>query len=494
MKQQAEVKTIPLILYNSLGRKKMEFVPFDVEGGKVGIYTCGPTVYNYAHIGNLRTYVFEDLLKRTLVYNGFTVNHVMNITDVGHLTDDADHGDDKMELRAQKEKETVWQIAEKYTKAFQSDIRELNILMPDIWCKATDHIAQQIAWIQKLEAQGITYRLEDGIYFDTAKFPRYAEFAQLDVENLKAGARVEMVAGKRNTTDFSLWKFSPKDQKRQMEWESPWGRGFPGWHIECSAMSIRYLGEQFDIHCGGIDHVRIHHTNEIAQVEAVTGKPWVKYWLHGEFLVVQDTKEAEKDPTAVKRMGKSEGNFLTLQVLKNNGYHPLAYRYLLYQAHYRKQLIFSEKAMDSAQKGFSNLRNKVAALQQEAQKSPAPKGKTKSDKLAEYRSLFLAAINDDLNAPEAMALIAKVLDDATLSPAQAIEILKDFDRVLGLDLIGGTITKEIVAPEAVRKLAEERQQARAQKNWKLADELRTAMKQQGFDVLDTKEGPKIQKL
>ena len=276
-----------LVVYNTLQRDKMEFTPLDPQRQKVGMYTCGPTVYNYAHIGNLRTYVFEDILKRTLLYNGFAVQHVMNITDVGHLTDDADQGDDKMEKGAWREGKTVWQIAEKYTRAFQQDIADLNILGPDIWCKATDHIEQQIALVQQLEARGMTYRIDDGIYYDTTKFPAYADFAQLDIDHIRAGARIEMVSGKKNPSDFALWKFSPKTgAKRQMEWESPWGIGFPGWHIECSAMSMHYLGEQFDIHCGGIDHIPVHHTNEIAQVEAVTGQRWVYYWLHGEFLVV----------------------------------------------------------------------------------------------------------------------------------------------------------------------------------------------------------------
>ncbi len=273
-----------LQLYNSLDRKKSEFSP--IQPGKVGLYTCGPTVYNFAHIGNLRTYIFEDILKRVLLYNDFQVKHVMNITDVGHLTGDRDMGEDKMEKGARREGRTAWEIAEFYTRAFKSDIAQLNIIEPDIWVKATDTIDDQIALIKTLEEKGYSYRTADGIYFDTSKFKNYTRLSHQDIESLREGARVEKNPEKRNATDFALWKFSPEGIRRQMEWDSPWGTGFPGWHIECSAMSMKYLGDQLDIHCGGTDHIDVHHTNEIAQSEAATGKKFFNFWMHGAFLII----------------------------------------------------------------------------------------------------------------------------------------------------------------------------------------------------------------
>ncbi|MDX1709432.1 MAG: cysteine--tRNA ligase, partial [Desulfobacterales bacterium] len=289
-----------LYLYNSLTRKKQPFEP--IISGEVGLYTCGPTVYNYAHIGNLRTYIFEDILKRVLIYNGYAVKHVMNITDVGHLTGDRDMGEDKMEAGAAREGKSAWDIAEYYTRSFKQDIAALNILAPDIWVKATDTIPEQIALIKTLQEKGYTYQTTDGIYFDTSKFKDYTKLSHQDLEALKEGARVERNPEKRHPTDFALWKFSPQGSKRQMEWDSPWGVGFPGWHLECSAMSMKFLGEQLDIHCGGTDHIDVHHTNEIAQSEAATGKPFFNFWMHGAFLIIQGGK----------KMAKSEGNFLTL--------------------------------------------------------------------------------------------------------------------------------------------------------------------------------------
>lgn len=466
-----------IVLYNTLGHEKIEFVPLDPGGKKVGLYTCGPTVYNFAHIGNLRTYVFEDILKRTLRFYGYEVTHIMNITDVGHLTGDSNIGGDKIEEAARQSQQPVWGIAQKYTEAFQHDIHLLNIQPPTIWCKATDHIPQQIALIQQLEERGFTYRLEDGIYYDTSKFPDYAKFARLDVKNLEAGFRVEMVLGKRNPTDFALWKFSPKDgPRRQMEWNSPWGIGFPGWHIECSAMSMHYLGPQFDIHCGGIDHVTIHHTNEIAQVEAITQKRWVNYWLHGEFLLVQKKESAD-----ASRMGKSEGNFLTLQVLMNQNFHPLAYRYFLLNAHYRKQLIYSQEAMQSAQNGFMNLQQKIHDLKKK------PSAATNLQRAAEYHEQFVTAMYDDLNTPNALAVLWTMLDDKALTPTQKLQLIAGFDLILGLDLGKVELPKEEI-PEAIQKLAQARFLARQAKNWEEADKIRGEIKALGFDVLDSKDG------
>ena len=315
-----------LRLYDTFTRNLREFVP--LQSPEVGLYTCGPTVYDYAHIGNLRTYIFEDILRRTLEFNGYTVKHVMNITDVGHLVSDADEGEDKMEKGARRTGKSAWEIAQFYTLAFQEDLKRLNIQSPHIWCRATDHIQEQIEFILCIENRGYTYRTSDGVYFDTSKMSNYGYMARLDIEGLQAGARIDL-GEKRSPTDFALWKFSPSGQKRQMEWESPWGTGFPGWHIECSAMSAKYLGSFFDIHCGGEDHIPVHHTNEIAQTEACFGTRLANFWMHGYFLQLDEAS-----------MSKSSGEFLRLQVLIDRGYDPLAYRFFNLSAHYRAKLNF----------------------------------------------------------------------------------------------------------------------------------------------------------
>ncbi|MBP5188594.1 MAG: cysteine--tRNA ligase, partial [Fibrobacterales bacterium] len=320
-----------ITLYNTATRSKEPFVPQDGRTAK--IYCCGPTVYHYAHIGNLRTYIFEDLLRRSLAYHGFDAKHVVNITDVGHLTSDADEGEDKMEKGAKRTGKSVWEVAAFYTDAFMRDFHSLNLLEPTVWCRATDHIAEQIALVKTLEEKGYTYRTSDGIYYDSSKFERYGDFARLDLENLWAGSRISM-GEKRLPTDFALWKFSPKDVKRQMEWDSPWGVGFPGWHIECSAMAMKHLGETLDIHCGGTDHVRVHHTNEIAQSEAATGKTFSRFWMHGEFLRLDGDK-----------MSKSTGEFLTVDSLVKRGFSPMDYRYFALGSHYRNYLSFSFESL-----------------------------------------------------------------------------------------------------------------------------------------------------
>ncbi|MBT4120781.1 MAG: cysteine--tRNA ligase [Candidatus Magasanikbacteria bacterium] len=458
-----------LSLYNTLSKKKGGFKPLKkgiFKSKKVGLYACGPTVYNYAHVGNLRTYVFEDILKRVLKYNDFKINHVMNITDVGHLTDDADSGEDKMEKGAKREGKTAWEIAKFYTDAFKSDLEKLNIENPDIWCKATDHIPEQIDLVQKLIDKGVTYETSDGIYFDTTKIDDYGKLANLKNQELKAGERVDM-GEKKNTTDFSLWKFTPKGETRQMEWDAFGHKGFPGWHLECSAMATKYLGKQFDIHCGGIDHVPIHHTNEIAQSEtAFDKKPWVKYWLHGEFLVMGETK-----------MAKSEGNFITLQTLKEKNISPLAYRYFLLQTHYRKQLNFSWEALEAAQTGLKRLHEQARKLKDT---------ETKVNK--KINTTFLEKINDDLNTPEALALIWEALKSNKLDYSTLLE----FDKVLGLGL--GDIEEEVVIPDEVQKLLDERKKARKEKDYKKSDELRDEIKKLGFDVKDTNKGQEVGRL
>ncbi len=461
--------------YNTLTRKKEIFKP--LKDKKVGLYTCGPTVYWYAHIGNLRTYIFEDILKRVLEYNGYKVKHIMNITDVGHLTSDADTGEDKIELGAKREKKTAWEIAKFYTEAFKKDIKALNIIFPTRFLKATDYIKEQIEFIKLLEKKGFTYKIEDGIYFNTAKIKNYGELAQLKKKKIKPGARVKLVPGKKNPTDFALWKFTPPGVKRQMEWDSPWGKGFPGWHTECVVMAIKHLGIPFDIHCGGIDHIPIHHTNEIAQAEAGFGKKLANYWLHGEFLVLKEG-----------RMGKSEGNIIILEDLVKKGFNPLAYRYLCLGTHYRKKLTFSWEALKFAQISLNNLYQKIREIKAEARKSKKDKkAKSLSEK---YKNGFLNFINDDLNIPRALALTWEMIKDKNLDNNEKYKLLLDFDKIFGLNL------KEIKIdiPAEIKKLVKQREKYRKEKNWEKADEIREKIKKMGFEIEDTKEGPKIKPL
>ena len=331
-----------LRLFDTYTRSLRDFDP--LHPPEVGIYCCGPTVYDYAHVGNLRTYIFEDILRRVLEFNGYRVKHVMNITDVGHLTSDADTGEDRMEKGSRRTGKLAWEIAEIYTQEFKKDLQRLNINEPHIWCRATDHILEQIDFIKCIEVKGYTYHTADGIYFDTSKLPDYGHMARLDIEGLRAGARVDM-ADKRNTTDFALWKFSPSGEKRQMEWDSPWGVGFPGWHIECSAMAAKYLGSFFDIHCGGEDHIMVHHSNEIAQMQACHGTHLANFWMHGYFLQVDES-----------RMGKSVGNFLRLQTLIDRGYDPLAWRLFCLSAHYRSKLNFTWESLEGSETALNRLR------------------------------------------------------------------------------------------------------------------------------------------
>ena len=461
-----------LYLYNSLTRKKQEFKP--IKPGEVGLYTCGPTVYNYAHIGNLRTYIFEDILKRTLIYNGYAVKHVMNITDVGHLTGDRDMGEDKMEKGAAREGKSAWDIADFYTRAFKEDIARLNILQPGIWVKASDTLPEQIALVKTLEEKGFTYPTTDGIYFDTAKFKGYNKLSHQDLEALQEGARVERNPEKRNPTDFALWKFSPQDSRRQMEWDSPWGVGFPGWHLECSAMSMKFLGNQLDIHCGGTDHIDVHHTNEIAQSEAATGKPFFNYWMHGAFLIIQGGK----------KMAKSEENFLTLEnAFLKNGINPLAYRFAAFLTHYRKPMEYSYEGIEAARNGLLHLQNQV----RQVAVAGLDAGGSISD---EFKTKFVEAINDDLNMPRAMAVIQEMLKSSMDDTEKHTAIL-DFDRVLGLGL--DKLDREKALPEAIQKLVDARIKARQAKDFAASDQLRAEIEMQGYQVQDTKDGMKVVK-
>ncbi len=462
---------MPLKLYNTLSRKKEAFKP--LKNKMIGLYTCGPTVYWFAHIGNLRTYIFEDILKRVLEYNGYKVKHVMNITDVGHLTSDADTGEDKMEKGAKREGKTAWEIAEFYTQEFKKDLEQLNIKEPNIWVKATDTIKEQIDLIKILEKKGFTYKIADGVYFNTSKLKDYGKLAGSKKRKLKAGARVEMVTGKKNPTDFALWKLTLPGVKRQMEWNSPWGRGFPGWHTECVVMAAKYLRVPFDIHCGGIDHIPIHHTNEIAQSEAVFGKNLARFWLHGEFLILEKGK-----------MAKSEGNIILVETLTEKGFNPLAYRYLCLTTHYRTKLNFSWQALKAAQNALNNLYEKISNLKKSAS------AKATADK-QNYKKKFLKFINDDLDTPKALALMWEVIKDEKLKIKDKKELLLDFDKVLGLNL--AKIQKPEI-PQEIIKLVKNRESYRKNGLWQKADEIRKKIKDLGYQIEDTKEGPKIKKL
>jgi cysteinyl-tRNA synthetase len=455
-----------LQLFDTYTRTVREFQP--LQPGKAGIYACGPTVYDYAHIGNLRTYLFEDVLRRVLEMNSYQVRHVINITDVGHLVSDADTGEDKMEKGAQRTGMTAWEIAELYTAAFKKDLQALNILEPTLWCRATDHIEEQIRDISVIEQKGFTYRTSDGIYFDTANLPDYGYLARLDVTGLQAGARVEQ-GEKRNPTDFALWKFSPPGTNRQMEWDSPWGRGFPGWHIECSAMSAKYLGPQFDIHCGGKDHIPVHHTNEIAQAEACYGTRLANYWMHCYFLELDQGK-----------MAKSGGGFLRIQTLIDRNYDSLAYRYLCLSAHYRSDLSFTWESLDSAETALSRLRKASDAWGTAGEPSP------------ELLDRFMQQVNDDLNTPRALAVTWELVK-CNLPDAVKKATLLEFDRVLGLGLATWQPPEEDI-PEEITRLITARDQARAEKRWHDADNLRDEITAAGYTVEDTPQGATVRRL
>lgn len=452
-----------LQLFDTYEREVRPFQP--LNGNSVGIYCCGPTVYNFAHIGNLRTYLFEDLLVRVLRANAYEVNHVVNITDVGHLVSDADTGEDKMELGTKRTGMTAWELAEFYTSAFEKDLARLNVQTPSIWCKATDHIQEQIEFVQDLEAKGFTYETSDGIYFDSRKLNNYGHLARLDIEGLQAGARVDQ--GERKfVTDFALWKFSPEGEQRQMEWDSPWGRGFPGWHIECSAMSAKYLGDYFDIHCGGEDHIPIHHTNEIAQTEASRGTRLANFWMHGYFLQMDDAK-----------MSKSTGEFLTLDVLIERGFDPLVYRFFCLGGHYRSQMSFSWESLEAARTSLNRL--------YDAAFSWGEPGEPDQDTL----DRFFAALNDDLGMPKAMAIVWELVKSDLADDVKKATLIR-FDDILGLGIAEWS-PEEVEVPEAVLELLEARETAREEKNWARADEIRDEITALGYVIEDTPEGAKV---
>lgn len=441
-----------LSLFDTMARQQRPFQ--SIENNTVGLYACGPTVYDYAHAGNLRTYLFVDTLRRVLSLNGYQVNHVMNITDVGHLTSDADTGEDKMEKGARKQNKSAWEIAQYFEHAFLADLEQLNILTPTTICRATEHIQEQIDFIAQLEEKGFTYQTRDGLYFDTSKLAEYGQLARLDKTGLEAGIRVDM-AEKKLATDFALWKFSG-EQERQMEWPSPWGVGFPGWHIECSAMAEKYLGEQFDIHVGGEDHIPIHHTNEIAQCQAKNGRIQANYWLHGFFLQLNKEK-----------ISKS-GTSLRLEALIERGFEPLAYRYLTLTGHYRSHLSFTWESLQGAQTALKRLRNKVTKL--------ADGGQI----IDEYQQRFFQLINQDLNMPRALALLWEVLDSGYSSQDKKATALF-FDQIFALDI--NHVEQEKV-PEDVMQLALQRLAMKQQKRFAEADKIREQINQLGYQVAD----------
>lgn len=451
-----------------------EFVP--IVEGKVGIYTCGPTVYSRAHIGNLRAYVFADTLRRVLEYAGYDVTHVINVTDVGHLTSDADSGEDKMQVSAKKEGKKSLEIAQKWTEIFFEDNKKLNIKYPTIVCKATEHIEEQIELVKSLEEKGYTYKTSDGIYFDTSKFERYADFAKLNIEGLDAGKRISL-GEKRNKTDFALWKFSNPEDKRDLEWDSPWGVGFPGWHVECSAMSQKYLGETFDIHTGGIDHIQVHHTNEIAQSECATGKKLANYWLHSNFLTLQNKE----------KMSKSKGDLIDLDSIISKGIPPLAFRYFCLLSHYRKNLIYGEETLESATNAFSNLKNRINELGEFEEKYFEEKNL--SEKGKKYFFDFKKEMYNDLNIPNAISILWVILRDEEVAKEEKYYLACEFDKVFGLDL---KIKKEEI-PEEIKQIAQEREMYRKEKNWEKSDELRDLILEKGYKILDSSEGYTVKK-
>jgi cysteinyl-tRNA synthetase len=467
-----------LMLYDTLQRRKLRFVP--LRSGSVGIYSCGPTVYAAPHLGNMRPYVFADVLKRTLLRFGYRVRHVINVTDVGHLTDDADLGEDKVERAAQSSGTSAWEVALRYTRAFQQDIERLNVLAPDVLCRATDHVPEQIEMIERLERLGFTYALDDGLYFDTARDPEYGKLGRLPVSDASA-SRIAGAGHKRQARDFCLWKRSPASgPKRQMEWPSPWGVGFPGWHIECSAMSTKYLGERFDIHTGGVDHIPVHHTNEIAQSENALGvRPWVSYWLHGGWLTLEGAK-----------LAKSSGASLSIDTLVAERVDPLAFRLFLLGAHYRHPLAFTEQALSGAATAYSRLHALVETCVR-AQSAGASDGAVRTELVGTFLERFDAALGDDLNTARALSVVWEALDGNALAPAEKLALAREFDGVLGLGLLSERPIFELELGPEIEALIRGREAARQAKDYARADAIRSKLEALGVKLEDTGAGTRF---
>ena len=452
-----------LKLYNTLTRKKEVFKP--IRKNFVGMYGCGPTVYWHQHIGGMRRYLFEDILYRTLKYEGFKIKHIINVTDVGHLTSDADEGEDKVEVAAKKEGKSAKEITHYYFDEFEKDLKKLNVTMPNRWTWASDYIKEMVALIKKIEKKNYTYKTSDGIYFNTSKFKNYGKLAKIDISGLQAGKRIK-IGEKKNKTDFALWKFSEKLGERQQEWNSPWGIGFPGWHIECSAMSSKYLGKQFDIHTGGIDNMNPHHINEIAQSETAFGKrPWVKYWLHNNHLNLKEGK-----------MSKSTGQIIRLKNLEEKGYLSMEFRYLCLLTHYRKIIRFDFKEMNSVKESYQRLKNIISSVKDDNKLN------------GKYLKEFENAIEDDLNVPRALQVLWKLVRDK--KAVGKVQTIKKMDKVFGLDLLK---IEKIKIPEDVKMLVKEREDARKKKDFEKADELRDKIKKRGFVVEDTEKRSVVKK-
>lgn len=470
-------------IYNTLSRQLEEFTPLNPN--EVTLYTCGPTVYHYAHIGNLRGFTFYDVLKRTLIANGYNVKHVMNITDVGHLVSDNDlddSGEDKMEKGARREGKSVWDVARYYTDAFHKDVSTLNILPPTFEPKATEYIQEQIDLIKILEEKGFTYQTSSGVVYDSTKFPGYANLSRMKIEDLKEGARVEADHEKRSLTDFYLWKFAKADEDRQMEWDSPWGKGFPGWHLECSAMAISLLGETIDIHCGGIDHIPVHHTNEVAQSEAATGKQFSRYWMHNNFLTI----------AGGIKMAKSGDNFYTLSKIVDLGFEPMAFRYFILTAKYRSELEFSIESIRASQETLDGIRRMLY---------DHPQAEALVDLSSEYYVKFMDALNDDLDTAKALSVMHEMLS-SNLSDDNKRSHLLSFDNVLGLGFSEIIQTSQFlsdsdllvrIGDSDLNTYINKRNDARNVKDWKKSDEIRNLLRDAGYDVEDTKDGQRVKK-
>ncbi len=471
-------------LYNTLTKKIEVFKP--LKDRRVGLYTCGPTVYDYDHIGHAWNYTMADLLRRTLEFLGYKVTHVMNITDVGHLTSDADTGQDKVEQSAKEHKKTAFEIAQYFTNIYLSNRHKMNMLEPNVICKATDHIKEMINLIEKIYEKGAAYIIDDGVYFDVSKYPKYGQLSGNTLEKLKAGARIEVNPQKKHPADFALWKFTPKGVKRQMEWDSPWGKGFPGWHIECSAMSMKYLGESFDIHTGGEDNIFPHHESEIAQAETATGKQFVRYWFHPRFLLVEGQK-----------MSKSLKNFYTIKDLENKGFEPLSLRYLFLTSHYRQRFNFTFKGLKASQVSLEKIRefiNKIVAEAKLTKKQTEKNiSKKKTVSLKKYQEEFRKAIENDLNIPKALSTLWKLIKDynknpSKFDPKEVYALILEWDKVFGLNL---KEVKPIKIPKQVAELVKKREEYRKNKDFKKADEIRKTIEKLGYLIEDTIKGPKI---
>lgn len=468
-------------LYNTLSREVEDFVP--LEDSKVRLYACGPTVYDYAHLGHIRKYVFDDVLVRMLRYLNYKVNHVMNVTDVGHLVSDADTGEDKLEKGAKREGKTAWEVAKFYEAHFFRTMDAVLVIRPDVVCRATEHIPEMLALIQKLVSLGFTYQISDGIYFDISRFPEYGKLAGFD-KHQKQVSRIEEIPGKKHPADFALWKFTPSGTRRDMEWDSPWGKGFPGWHIECSAMSMKYLGETFDIHTAGIDHIPVHSPNEIAQSEAASGKPFVKYWIHHNFLLINGTK-----------MSKSLGNYYTLDDVTNHNFDPVALRYLFLQTHYRQEANFTWDALSSAEAALKSLRDQFRVIrEQKDQGERSTLSDEKLEKVNLLRKHFKDTIRMDLNTAQALGAMWEIVK-SNVPPGDKYDLLLICDEILGLGLANLSNDQFPVdeIPAEIMQLVSARENFRKQKSYDQADKVRKQIEEKGYLVEDLPTGPRVKK-